>query len=224
MKRERWLLGALGLVAGYVGYRVAASALAQVKAAMPPFTRQTLHDQQEMLQMFRALWRHPEALAQMRSNPVVAPPLTDQIVREIQGALGGARPKAGEWMYTLGGVAQRDAGRGPVGDVSEVLALARQYAETRGNPHPDLVDRLAADLGARTARDLITFVRLATLGVLVGNTADAVLSRALGRPAPHSSLGQELRILATFLFGIVPLLPVMSLRAVINPAGSALPA
>ncbi len=224
MKKKRWVLGAVGLLAGYAGYRLASRALAEVKAATPPFTREILTSQEEMLAMFEALWHHPEALAQMRSNPMVSPPLTDAIVREIQGALGGARPKAGEWLYTLGGAAQHEPGQEPLGEISEVLTFARQYAETRGNPHTDLIDRLAADYGARTARDLATFVRLATLGVLVGNTADALLSRLLGHPAPHSTLGQELRVLATFALGIVPLLPLMSLRAIINPAGSALPA
>jgi hypothetical protein len=221
MKKERWALGALGLLAGYVGYRLGARAFAQVKAAMPPFTRQTLASQHQMVRMFEALWRHPEALALMRSNPVVASPLTDRIVQEIQGALGGARPRAGEWVYTLGGAAHREQGEGATGDVAEVLAFARQYAETRGEPHPDLIDRLSADYGARTARDLTTFVRLATLGVLIGNTADALVSRILGQPSPQTSLGQELRILATFALGILPLLPIMFLRAIINPAGSA---
>ncbi len=188
---------------------------------MPAFTRQTLTSQHELVRMFEALWRHPEALALMRSNPVVSSPLTDRIVQEIQGALGGARPKAGEWVYTLGGTSHREQGETAAADVAEVLAFARQYAETRGTPHPDLLDRLSADCGARTARDLTTFVRLVTLGVLVGNTADALVSRLLGRPSPGTTLGQEVRILATFVFGILPLLPVMFLRAVINPAGSA---
>lgn len=219
---KKTLLAAAGVLGAYVGYRVAAHALDRIRAELPPFTRRTLSSQQQMVRMFEALWRHPEALALMRSNPIVAPPLTDRIVAEIRGALGGARPRAGHWVYhVLGGQATRPLPDPEAVDAPEVLAFARQYAETWGAPHPDLIDRLRERYGARTARDLTTFVRLATLGVLIGNTLDALVSRCLGRPSPYTTLGQELRILATFALGIVPLIPVMFLRARINPAGSA---
>jgi hypothetical protein len=221
MLRKRWRLCALGVLAGYVGYRLAARGLAQVRESTPPFTRQTLGSHHELVRMFATHWRHPEALAQMHSNPAISSPLTERIVDEIRVALGGARPRAGQWVYTLAGVAQRQQDEGVPSEAADVLAFARAYAVTRGHPHPDLIDRLSAQYGARTARDLTTFVRLATMGVLMGNTLDAVVMRAIGLPAPGTTLGQELRILATFFLGVVPLVPIMFLRMRINPAGSA---
>lgn len=220
MKKKKWTIVALGLLGGYVSYRWASRTLTQMRADAPPFAKWTLSNQQQMVRMFEELWRHPEALALMRSNPAIASPLTDRLVDEIRGALGGARPSAGHWVYRLSGVDRVQSEQSLTDGAPEALAFARQYAETWGAPHPDLIDRLSASYGARTARDLTTFVRLATLGVLVGNTLDALVSRCLGQPSAQTTLGQELRILATFGLGIIPLLPVMFLRIRINPAGS----
>ena len=221
MHRKRWWLGALGMLVGYVGYWLASRWLAQVRARTPPFTRQTFGNYQELVRMFATLWRHPEALAQMHSNPAVSRPLTERIVDEIRVALGSSRLRSGQWVYRLAGVTERQRVEGVAPDDPEVLAFARQFALTRGHPNPALIDRLSAQYGARTARDLTTFVRLATLGVLMGNTLDAVISRLLGHPAPNTTTGQEIGTLATFFLGVVPLVPLMFLRMRINPAGSA---
>jgi AhpD family alkylhydroperoxidase len=78
----------------------------------------------------------------------------------------------------------------------EVVALtfAQHYAETAGNPDPEAWQRLVDTYGPDTARDIVAFIRMITIGNLAGNTLDALLSRLQGRPAAGSSLGQELGV------------------------------
>ncbi len=222
MHRKRWWLGALGILTGYMGFRLAAGWLTRVQKSTPPFTRQTFGNYHELVRMFATHWRHPEALAQMHSNPAVSRPLTERIVDEIRVALGSSRLRAGQWVYRLAGVTERQREEGVPPENPEILAFAREVALTRGHASSDLIHRLRVQYGARTARDLTTFVRLATLGVLMGNTLDAFISRLLGHPAHDTTLCQELGTLAVFALGVVPLVPVVFLRMRISPAGSAI--
>lgn len=67
------------------------------------------------------------------------------------------------------------------------LLYAQQYAETDRNPDRDMLDRLTAFYGTRTAADIILYVRAIFFGNLTGNTFDAFLSRMRGAPAENGS-------------------------------------
>jgi len=106
------------------------------------------------------------------------------------------------------------------GDVTQVtpqevpaLSFAQHYAERRDQPDAEAVGHLVDAYGSQGARDIVTYVRLITLGNLVGNTFDALVSRLLGQPSPDSTLEGELSTTAVFLFGIVPLVPLVVLRS-----------
>lgn len=84
------------------------------------------------------------------------------------------------------------------------LTFAQHYAESGADPNPEAWDLLVDTYGLQTARDVMAYVRMITMGNLLGNTFDALLSRLQQRPAAHSSLKQELGVVLG-AFVIVPL-------------------
>ena len=93
----------------------------------------------------------------------------------------------------------------------EVVALtfAQHYAETGGRPDPAAWQRLVDVYGPDTARDIVAYIRMITMGNLLGNTFDALLYRLTLRPtAPGSSFLQEVGV----IFGSVVLVPVRFIR------------
>ncbi len=83
------------------------------------------------------------------------------------------------------------------------ILFAQHYAEASGHPEPKAWRRLVETYGAEAANDILVYIRMITVGNLLGNTFDALLNRLRGRPAPDSSLGQELGVLAGS-FVIIP--------------------
>jgi AhpD family alkylhydroperoxidase len=75
------------------------------------------------------------------------------------------------------------------------LLFAQHYAEQGGNPDPETRQRLVATYGEDTAQDILAYIRMITIGNLLGNTFDAILSRFAGRPAEDSSLLSEVAVL-----------------------------
>ncbi|MHA1732499.1 MAG: carboxymuconolactone decarboxylase family protein [Promethearchaeota archaeon] len=68
------------------------------------------------------------------------------------------------------------------------LAFAQHYAESGCRPSREATKRLVACYGLEKARDVLTYIRLITIGNLLGNTYDGFLSRLRGAPAPGGSL------------------------------------
>jgi AhpD family alkylhydroperoxidase len=95
----------------------------------------------------------------------------------------------------------------------EVTALffAQHYAETVGRPGPDAWQHLVDTYGPDKAQDIVAYIRMITMGNLLGNTFDAFLSRLAWRPAPYSSLFQELGV----LLGIFVIIPAGLFRRVL---------
>lgn len=75
------------------------------------------------------------------------------------------------------------------------LAFAQHYAETDGSPDPQAWDRLVDAYGVETSQDILAYIRMITIGNLLGNTFDALLSRLMFNPALDSSLSRELGVL-----------------------------
>ncbi len=91
------------------------------------------------------------------------------------------------------------------------LAFARHYAESEEQPDPAAWEALVAACGPAQARDALAYMRMITIGNLLGNTFDALLSRLRGRPALDSRLLDEAGVLLTAL-GLL-LLPAAGLYA-----------
>ncbi|MCU0486505.1 MAG: carboxymuconolactone decarboxylase family protein, partial [Anaerolineales bacterium] len=81
--------------------------------------------------------------------------------------------------------------------LQEVTALtfAQHYAESACHPDPAAWQQVVTYYGEETARDILAYLRMITFGNLLGNTLDALLSRFAGKPAPASSLWDELNVL-----------------------------
>jgi len=75
------------------------------------------------------------------------------------------------------------------------LTFAQHYAESGCQPDASAWQRLQDFYGEQTARDILAYLRMITLGNLAGNTLDAFLSRLKGKPAVESSFWGELSVL-----------------------------
>jgi AhpD family alkylhydroperoxidase len=99
---------------------------------------------------------------------------------------------------------EQELGRFPE-EEAVALAFAQHYAESQEQPDPAAWQRLVDYYGEATARDIVAYSRMITVGNLYGNTFDALLARLQGRPAPHSTLRDELGVI------VVPLVIVTGL-------------
>jgi AhpD family alkylhydroperoxidase len=94
------------------------------------------------------------------------------------------------------------------------FAFAQHYAETRGRPDPEAERRLREQYGPEIARDILSYIRMITVGNLAGNTVDAFLSRLRGRPAEGSNPAGEFLLFCLFAPFTLPLLgPIRRERA-----------
>jgi AhpD family alkylhydroperoxidase len=58
------------------------------------------------------------------------------------------------------------------------LAFAQHWAETEGQPDPDAERRFLETYGPQVSADIMNWMRVITMGNLLGNSWDALLSRA----------------------------------------------
>jgi AhpD family alkylhydroperoxidase len=101
------------------------------------------------------------------------------------------------------------------------LAFAQHYAESGGVPDPEARRRVIDEYGSDGTRHIEAYIRMITVGNLLGNTFDALLARFRGQRAADSSLWQELGVL---LGGIVFLPEGLLRRALARRRSSSQPA
>lgn len=99
-------------------------------------------------------------------------------------------------------------------DEQVALRFAEHYAERSGRPHPAAKSELMEAYGAEMAARILPYVRMITLGNLLGNTFDALLSRFRGRPTQEGSLASEVGVLVT-AFLMIPFVAMVSLPIII---------
>jgi len=88
------------------------------------------------------------------------------------------------------------------------LMFAQHWAETRGRPSNDAVQRLLSEYGKETAGNIVAAVQSIMIGNLYGNTFDAFLWRLRARKVPERSLAE----LVAVLVGGVWIVPWAALR------------
>jgi alkylhydroperoxidase/carboxymuconolactone decarboxylase family protein YurZ len=211
---------------GAVGAYLLSRAYLRARETQPLFHKAVYEDKESVLSAFRSLWQHPAALKSLWTNPRIDHPFAEKMMLAVTGAHGDAFYARAHVNYALQqGLTREEVEsllRGEVEhatvDEAPALFFARHYVEQGGEPDRDLVGRLIDAYGRRTARDIITYVRLVTFTNLMGNTIDGFVSRVLGQPALATTLAGELSTLAVFFFGMVPLMPFLALRAVLAPA------
>lgn len=67
------------------------------------------------------------------------------------------------------------------------LIYAQHFAETGRKPNPEETAAFVGHYGAKTATQIMLFIRMILFGNLLGNTYDAFLSRLKGAPASGSN-------------------------------------
>jgi AhpD family alkylhydroperoxidase len=89
------------------------------------------------------------------------------------------------------------------------LLFAQHYAESNGNPDPQMIRKLFDCYGEKTAKNIMLAIRTVTFGNLYFNTWSAIMSRFKGKPAPNSNVLFEMLY---FLLNFVIILPFVILR------------
>ncbi len=84
-------------------------------------------------------------------------------------------------------------------DELPALLFAQHFAESGSNPDPEMSDRLVATYGEQKAADILTAIRMITMGNLLGNTFDAFISRFSRGPKPPTSILNEIAVFASVL-------------------------
>ena len=215
----------LGMIAGVGGYYLAAKAYRKAKAECPPFTKRVYTNSDELVEAFGEFWRAPGVLRSIRDNARIDRALAEKIMLAVSGVSGCRYCTYAHTRYAMrAGISREEVeallrGEFEYATVDQAPALffAQHYAERRGHPDPDLVQRLVDTWGESGARDLVAYIRLVTMGNLVGNTVDALASRVLGHPSPDTTVRDELSVLAVFVFGVLPVMPLLMLCAALAP-------
>ena len=221
MKLRKLLLAGVGVAIGVAGARWASKTYQKAKAECPPFGKRVFRDANELIEAARVLWERPQLVRSAHANPRLTSAFVSRIMLAVTGVNGCRYCSYAHTRAALRVGIQREEAQALLqGDLAQAtndeapaLFFAQHYAETAGEPEADLLQRLVDEYGEATARDILTLIRLIMIGNLLGNTFDALVSRALGKPSPDSTLQGELSVLATALFGLVPLAPVMAYRA-----------
>ena len=86
----------------------------------------------------------------------------------------------------------QDIGQGVDEYESTGLAYAQHYAESESKPDPSATAALQEKYGSRVAQDIVLYIRLITIGNLVGNTFDHFLARFRGDKPEGGKLAFEL--------------------------------
>jgi hypothetical protein len=220
--RRFWWTG-LGVAAGVGCTYLLTRAYRAAREACPPFERQICTDSQRLVNAFGAFWRDPGLVRSLFLDLQIDRQLAQKLVLAVAGAAGWSSPELLARHTVLTDGLDRDEIRsllrGELDQATGIEAPALVYAlrlcEAQGDDDPELADRLADTYGERQAEALIAFVRLARMAALVGISLDAFVSRLLGKPAAGSSVVEEARTLALFVFGVIPLAPALVLRAIL---------
>ena len=217
---RKWSL-MLGLCAGVIGAYFATRAYRDAKSDCPPFRpRRVYGNWRALVEAFSALWHHPEDLRSLRENRRISRSLASKMMLSMTGVNGGNHGGSRAKYAMRQGLSESQVeslARGEVehATVEEAPALffSRQYSERRGETDRDLVQGLVDTYGARTAHDLMTYIRLVAFTEQAGNTVDAFVSRVLGQPSPDTTLLGELCTLGALVLGVMPLVPALIARA-----------
>jgi AhpD family alkylhydroperoxidase len=182
------------------------------KSQQRPFSKR-IYTPRLLLRDLRAILSQPSgSLVDDRS---ISPSFSERIMLAVTAvndcrycSYGHARRalKCGVTAEEIEFLLSGDVGHVPVDEAPAIL-FAQHYAESGGNPDPDAARALAETYGKRIAEGILFRIRMITLGNLMGNTFDALLSRLRGHPAEHSSVLNEMTVLLLLAVGM----PIMGL-------------
>ena len=85
----------------------------------------------------------------------------------------------------------------------EALLFAQHYADTKGNPDPEIEQKLLDTYGVEKTKDIMASIFMMNLTNLHGNTMEALGLRFKGNAVEYSSFWQEIAVTINF-FKIMP--------------------
>lgn len=94
----------------------------------------------------------------------------------------------------------------PANEVKALL-FAEHYADTVGNPDPEMCAALLATYGHDVSAGILAYSRMIMIGNALGNMFDAFLYRLRLRPVPGSRFLDEIGV----LFGSLLLIPILGM-------------
>ncbi|OYT16915.1 MAG: alkylhydroperoxidase [Bacteroidetes bacterium 4572_77] len=87
----------------------------------------------------------------------------------------------------------------------EALLFAQHYADTNGNPDPEVKQKLVDVYGQEQTKDIMASILMMNLTNLHGNTTEALGLRLKGKPVEYSNFWQEVGVTVNF-FRIMPVI------------------
>jgi len=176
------------------------------------FNKRFYSGPRQFLDALRNFAEHADELSGLRRRGLVSRTFAERIMLAVT-AVNGCRYCSyahAKWALQSGieagelrGFLDGEIDHAPKKEVPALL-FAQHYAESGDRPDPQMIEKLIKTYGPEKARDIMAYIRMITVGNLVGNTFDAFISRLRGAPAPDSRPVNELATLALLVFGTIP--------------------
>lgn len=92
----------------------------------------------------------------------------------------------------------------------EALLFAQHYAESKGHPDANIVNKFQAAYSNDEVSDIMSVIYFMTITNLQGNTIEALTLRLKGRAVESSTLGREIAV----ILNVVKIVPVLLYKIV----------
>lgn len=174
-------------------------------------------------------WRaHSDAFVKTMLNPTISKAFSESVslaVTQVNGckycsyAHAKNALEAGVTAEDVESLLDGDLEHAPREQI-EALLFAQHYAETEGNPDPEIKQKLFDIYGTEQANDIMSHILIIMLANLHGNTTEAFQLRLQGKAVEGSSFWQELGVIVDF-FRIMPILAYKMLKYKLCPDSAA---
>ena len=176
------------------------------------FNKRIFADPASLRRELDYLLKHPSELKAAFRSGRISHPFAERIMLAVTGVNGCRYCSFGHAQAAAqSGISEEEVAQLLTGDLDRVdpaeavaLAFAMHFADSNGNPLPEMVAQLETSYGADAACDILMIIRMIMLGNLAGNTFDALLYRLRGRPAEGSSWQNEVATLGLLTLGAIP--------------------
>ncbi|RKX87380.1 MAG: carboxymuconolactone decarboxylase family protein [Spirochaetes bacterium] len=172
-----------------------------------------IHDLKTQNEDIKKLLAHSDSFVKTMVNPVISKTFSESIslaVTQVNGcklcsythaknALKAGMTEAEVEFLLSGGFDNAPK------DQLEGLLFAQHYADTKGNPDPEAVQKLVDIYGDEKTKDIMSHILIIMLSNLHGNTMEAFKLRLKGKGVEGSSFWQELAVIVNF-FKIMPVI------------------
>ena len=167
----------------------------------------------------RKFINHSDAFIETKLNPVISKAFSERInlaVTQVNGCKVCSYQHARKALKA--GMSQEEVDfllAGGFEDVPkeqlEALLFAQHYAETDGNPDPEIEEKILKIYGKEKTSDIMSNILIIMLSNLRGNTVEAFRFRLKGNGLSNSNFWQEIAVIINFL-RIIPVIIIKLLK------------